>query len=132
MKKYILDTDICIYWLKGNKEIFEKVEQIDVDNLGITIITLAELKYGAYKSKYVKENLRNINNFLRKIMVLPLEEKAADKFGKIKTALSKAGQIVDDFDILIATITLSTNGILVTRNIAHFKRIAGLHYENWL
>ena len=51
MSDYVLDTNICIYWLKGKGEIRRKVEQAGADNLKITIVTLAELKYGAYKSE---------------------------------------------------------------------------------
>jgi tRNA(fMet)-specific endonuclease VapC len=64
--------------------------------------------------------------------VLFLSEDAADKFGKIKADLRGAGQIIDDFDILIAAITLSNDGVLVTNNIEHFKRVERLKYENWL
>jgi len=43
MSDYILDTDICIYWLKGKNEIRRKVEQVVADNLKITVITYIEL-----------------------------------------------------------------------------------------
>ena len=38
--EYILDTDTCIYWLKGKEEIRKKVEQVGSDSLRMTIITL--------------------------------------------------------------------------------------------
>lgn len=132
MTEYILDTDTCIYWLKGKEEIRRKVEQVGVDHLKTTMITLAELRYGAYYSQHVKENLRNIDNFLGKVEVLPLNEEAADLFGKIKTDLRRSGQMIEDFDILIASITLTYGGILVTNNVDHFKKIGGLNYESWL
>lgn len=132
MSGYILDTNTCIYWLKGMEEIRRKIEQVGTDNLRMTVITLAELRYGAYNSQKVEENLKNIDNFLRKVRVLFLNEDAANKFGKIKVDLRRAGQIIDDFDILIAAITLSNDDTLVTNNIEHFKRIEGLKCENWL
>ncbi len=132
MSGYVLDTNTCIYWLKGREEIRWKIEQVGTDNLKMTVITLAELRYGAYNSQKVEENLKNIDDFLRKVRVLFLSEDAADKFGKIKADLRGAGQIIDDFDILIAAITLSNDGVLVTNNIEHFKRVERLKYENWL
>ena len=132
MREYVLDTDTCIYWLKGKEKILKKVKQIGTESLRMTIITLAELKYGAYNSKKVNENLENIIKFLRKVRVLPLDSDAAERFGKIKTNLRKSGKIIQDFDILIASITLSHEGILITNNVDHFKRIPGLSYENWL
>ncbi len=101
MSDYVLDTDTCIYWLNGEGKIRRKVEQVGPDNLRLTIITLAELRYGAYNSQNVSENLKNIDNFLRKVRVLPLDHDAADRFGKIKVDLRKKGQIIEDFDVLI-------------------------------
>ena len=63
MSDYVLDTDTCIYWLNGEEKIRRKVEQAGPDNLRLTIITLAELRYGAYNSQNVSENLKNIDNF---------------------------------------------------------------------
>ena len=132
MSNYVLDTNTCIYWLKGREEVRRKIEQAGTNNLKMTIITLAELRYGAYNSQKVKENLKNINNFLRKVRVLFLNEDATNRFGKIKVDLRRSGQVIDDFDILIAAITLNNGGILVTNNTEHFKRIEGLKYENWI
>ncbi|MBW1799128.1 MAG: type II toxin-antitoxin system VapC family toxin [Deltaproteobacteria bacterium] len=130
--EHILDTDTCIYWLKGREEIRDKAEKIGADNLRITIITLAELKYGAYNSQKVSENLESIGKFLRKVRVLSFDHDAAERFGKIKADLRKSGQIIQDFDILIASIVMSHKGVLVTNNIEHFSRISELNYENWL
>jgi tRNA(fMet)-specific endonuclease VapC len=132
MTQYVLDTDTCIYWLKGEEKVRKRVEQIGADSLRMTIITLAELKYGAYYSKNASENLESIGKFLRKVKVLSLDYDAAERFGKIKAELRRSGQIIQDFDILIASITLSHAGVLVTNNTEHFKRIPGLSYENWL
>jgi tRNA(fMet)-specific endonuclease VapC len=131
MIEYVLDTDTCIYWLKGEEEIREKVEQVGTDSLRMTIITLAELKYGAYYSTKKRENLQNIDKFRRKVKVLPLNHDAAERFGVIKAELRMSGQVIQDFDILIASITLSHAGVLVTNNVDHFKRIRGLSCENW-
>ena len=66
MKRYVLDTDTAIYWLNGEEKVREQVEKVGPSNLRITVITLAELKYGAYNSLKTEANLRNINNFLKK------------------------------------------------------------------
>ena len=132
MNMYVLDTDTCIYWLKGEARIRKKVEQVGTDSLTTTIITLAELKYGAYYSQKAKENLENIAGFLSKVKVLPLDDDGAEKFGEIKAELRRSGRVIQDFDLLIASITLRHAGILVTNNVEHFKRINGLSYENWL
>ena len=132
MIEYVLDTDTCIYWLKGEEKIGKMVETVGEDSLRTTIITLAELKYGAYYSKKSDKNLENIGKFLRKVKVLSLDYDAVEKFGKIKAELRRSGQIIQDFDILIASITLSHGAVLVTNNVEHFNRILSLRHENWL
>lgn len=132
MNDFVLDTNICIYWLKGKHEIRRKIEQVGTDHLKITIISLAELKYGAYYSQKVNENLKNIDNFLKQVRILFFNNEAAGLFGKIKADLRRSGQIIEDFDILIASIVMGYDDILVTGNVDHFSKINGLKYENWL
>jgi predicted nucleic acid-binding protein len=57
MMYYVLDTDISIYWLNGKEGIRENVRRYGIERLRTTIITLAELKFGAYNSQRVQENL---------------------------------------------------------------------------
>lgn len=133
MSIYIFDTDTSIYWLKGKEQIRNKVLQVGPDNLRITIVTLAELNFGAYNSQRQDQNLNHLRDFFTKVRVLPLNEESADKFGQVKAALRRSGEIIEDFDILIAAITLvQQDAILVTNNTNHFQRIPGLRFENWL
>lgn len=133
MSIYIFDTDTSIYWLKGKEQIRSKVLQVGPDNLRITIVTLAELNFGAYNSQRQDQNLNHLRDFFTKVRVLHLNEEAADKFGQVKAALRRSGEIIEDFDILIAAITLvQQDAILVTNNTNHFQRIPGLRFENWL
>lgn len=129
---YVLDTDTCIYWLNGKEQIKAKVTKIGPPNLRTTIVTFAELRYGAYKSQRVTENLQKIDHFLKKVKILPLDQEAADKFGQLKAELRRQGTPISDFDLLIAAITLRSKGILVTNNTEHFKKVKELDYENWL
>ena len=131
MSVYILDTDTCIYWLNGLESIREHVRQCGPRNLRITIVTFAELRYGAYNSHKVEENLRKLDQFLKKVKVLPLDQEVADRFGQLKTELQRQGQIISDFDLLIASIAIRFGGTLVTKNTEHFQRVPGLHRENW-
>ncbi|MBI3600346.1 MAG: PIN domain-containing protein [Nitrospinae bacterium] len=129
---YILDTDICIYWLKGIDNIKDKIEQIGLKNIHTTIITTAELYHGAFHSIKVKENLKSVENFIKIIKPLPITKNSAKGFGRIKSELKRQGKIIDNFDILIASIVLDNEGILVTNNIGHFNRIKKLRIENWM
>lgn len=130
--KYLLDTNTCVYLLNGNEILKGKVKEIGVYSLSISNCVLAELYFGACNSKRVEENLRRIDLFKKNLSVLSDSEESARLFGKIKADLRTKGTIIDDFDILIASIAIANNHILVTNNTDHFERIEGLHIQDWL
>lgn len=45
--KYLLDSNICIHFLRGKYNIIEKLNEVGIDNCAISEITLAELVFGA-------------------------------------------------------------------------------------
>ena len=130
--KYLLDTNICIYLLNGDKPLKKKVRETGIFSLAISNATLAELYFGAYNSKKIEENLKRISVFKKHLTVYSDSEISAKVFGKFKSKLKSEGNIIEDFDILIASIAFTNNCILVTNNPIHFQRIKGLQIENWL
>lgn len=123
--KYLLDTNVIVEHLRGKRSI--EVSFVKTGS-AISIITQAELFYGAYKSKKPEENLRKIKEMLDdlRIAILPLTEDVLDNYGKTKTELEAKGQRLDEFDLLIVATALSLDLILVTGNIKHFQRISQL------
>ncbi len=132
MKRYIIDSDILIYFLKGKKEIVNKLLQIPSNNLFTTRINYAELKYGAYNSSRIEENLIKVDEFLKNFTILEFDELSSNIFAKTKAYLKKKGKIIQDMDLMIASIAIRNNYILVTNNIKHFKRIDNLELIEWL
>ncbi len=133
MKKYLLDTNICIYYLKGQFELDKRILDAGLENCYISVITLAELKFGVANSAEIKKenNQKTLDNFLGSMEVIPLEN-CLDMFAEIKTKLKKSGNMIDNFDLLIASTALTHEMVLVTRNIKHFQRIENLQLENWI
>lgn len=129
---YLLDTDTCIYWLKGNEDIEGKALEVGLPKIFISFITLSELYYGAYKSKKVEQNLVNIGLLKNKLGFMDSNKSMCDIFGKLKATLEKDGKIIDDADLFIAACALEDGATLVTNNERHFKRIKGLKVENWV
>jgi len=129
--KYLLDTDTLIYWLKGDRNIDSKIQAVPYADLCISVVSLAELYYGAYKSVRIQENLENIKRIKNKFQILKIQENTVEEFGKIKSDLYKKGISVGDFDILIASISRALNLKLVTNNIRHYSRITTIEIENW-
>jgi len=128
---YLLDTDICIYWLKARYSVREKINQIGWSEISICVITTAELYYGAYNSNRAKENLDRAEFFIQQLPVFPLTDAALRCFGELKTQLRKIGRPIADFDLMIASVALTEGKILVTNNTRHYDRITGLKIENW-
>lgn len=129
---YLLDTDTIIYWLKGNETIEGKAVSVGLENIGFSIISKAELYFGAYNSKHIKKNINNVQKVSATLTMMHFDDSAAEHFGKIKADLSKSGSIIPDADIMIAAIARVNDLILVTNNTIHFERISGLKIENWI
>lgn len=130
MKKYLLDTNICIYFLKGQFELHRKIEQIGEENCYLSEITIAELKYGAENSKQKEKNRRNHEEFQAKFKILPVFP-AFDIYAKEKARLKTKGKVIDDFDLLIGATAVYNNLTLVTRNVSDFDRLSKIVIENW-
>lgn len=127
---YLLDTNICIYFLKGRYGLVEKIEKIGFENLFISEITIAELKYGVEKSANPERNRPVINDLIDRFKQLPIYG-ALDIYAKEKARLKKEGNIVDDLDLLIGATAIENNMTLVTNNEKHFDRLQNIKVENW-
>ena len=130
MSKYLLDTNICIYYIKGLYNLKKKFNDVDPSNCFISEITLAELKFGVENSEKKGKNRKVLENFLSAIKVLPIYH-SLDLYAKEKSRLRKSGKSVDDFDLLIGSTAVAHNLVMVTNNTKEFKRITGITLEDW-
>ena len=128
---YLLDTDTIIYNLKGNRAVQENLRRHFYDPLRISVITLMELYYGAYKSHKTASNLAKIKTLENALEVIQVGNESVEIFGMLKANLEKSGTRLDDFDLILATCALAHNLTLVTNNEKHFKKIEGLRIANW-
>ncbi|MDR2129557.1 MAG: type II toxin-antitoxin system VapC family toxin [Odoribacteraceae bacterium] len=131
MKQYLLDTNICIFYLRGRYDINKRLNAIGLENCYISEITLAELKFGAECSDRVVETMQLVDDFVGHISVLPIYN-CLGFYAKEKARLRKSGKIVDDFDLLIGCSAVVNNLILATENERHLGRIRKIIIENWI
>ena len=129
--KYLLDTNICIYYMKGMYGLDKKLKSVNAENCYISEITLAELKFGVENSKNPEKNNLALLDFMAEIQVLPIFE-AIDFYAKEKARLRKIGRTIDDFDLLIGSTAVELNLTIVTNNVAHFENISNIKLENWI
>ena len=130
MKKYLLDTNICIFYLKGRFDLDTKVRNVGVENCFISEITVAELKFGAENSEHVERNRSVVTNLLSVFQVIPIFG-SLDVYAKEKARLRKRGDLIDDFDLLIGATAIANELIMVTNNTKHFVRMDGMILEDW-
>jgi len=131
VKKYLLDTNICIYFLKGQFDLHRKIEEIGEENCYLSEITIAELKYGAENSVQKEKNRKNNDEFQAKFKIIPVFP-ALDVYAKEKARLKTKGIVVDDFDLLIGATAIHNNLTLVTRNVRDFDRVNDIEIQNWI
>ena len=125
--KYMLDTNICSYIIKG---LIPK-EKLVNKNIILSSIVVSELLYGA-KKKNSKKLTLIVDTFINTFKVLDYDIYAAKEYAKIRVELEKNGLIIGAYDMQIAAHAKSINAILVTNNEREFKRINNLKIENWL
>ena len=129
--EYLLDTNICIYYFKGQFNLREKIKRIGYDKMAISEVTLAELIYGAEKSQKRETNMKVIEDFSEKVAIIPIFE-AIRIYGKEKARLKTKGKIISDFDLLIGATSIFYKMKMVTRNVEEFSRLETIRIENWI
>ena len=129
---YMLDTNICIYLIKQKPEkVLRHFKAHSLGDVGISSITLAELRYGAEKSQQVQKNRGALDEFTLPLEIVDFDEEAASAYGTVRAALEKAGTPVGSMDMLIGAHALSLGVTLVTNNMSEFKQIKNLKLVDW-
>lgn len=134
MDKYLLDTNICIFLLRGKYNVDKKMDEVGLENCYISEITVAELKYGAElgNRQGLVRRMQSLDEFIASVHVLPISE-TLDLFAQEKARLRLAGTPADDnFDLLIGCTAIVYDLVMVTENIQDFKNFSGIRLENWI
>lgn len=130
MSQYLLDTNICIYYLNGQFGLDDKLDKAGVNNCLISEISVAELKFGVENSVQKAYNRGKVEDFISRFSILPIFN-SLDVYAREKARLRKLGKSLDDFDLLIGATALHNGLILVTRNVSDFDRLSGIQIEDW-
>ena len=128
---FLIDTDIIIYSLKNNENVIRNFNLYSQEPKAVSIITIGELLYGAYKSQRKIENLGKVHRIADIFPVIEISMTIIDTFAHLKANLATKGIVIDEFDLLIGATALSMNYSVVTNNEKHFKKIPDLDIINW-
>lgn len=129
----MLDTNICIYLIEQRPQsLLDRFRSLPVRDIGISVITLAEVEYGASKSSRPKQNREALEQFLSPLEVAAFDRQATVASGTVRAALEKKGRPIGAMDLLIAAHALSLGVRLVTNDEKEFRHVPGLRVENWI
>jgi tRNA(fMet)-specific endonuclease VapC len=131
MKRYLLDTNICVFLFRNKYDIGRHILEIGWDKCYISEITVLELYYGAENSDNPTLNMQLTQRFCKSVHILPIS-KVAHRYAIEKAKLRRRGMLIDDFDLLIASTALEYKYVLVTENIRHMDRFSNIKIENWV
>ena len=129
-KNYLLDTNICIFCMRGKFEMNRKIALAGISRCYLSEITVAELYYGAEHSDHPEKTMRETEEFVSLFRVVPFGH-SLHTFGQEKAYLTSVGRKIENFDMAIGAIALQHKMVMVTDNVDHLGRIRGIEIENW-
>lgn len=142
---YLLDTNALIDMVRGlrrsstsqdrARRLLQKCRRMRRNShiVGVSSITVCELEHGARRSRDYDAESKAI----RKILV-PFRRFDFDaiecpfEYGRIKHQLDSAGTPIGIMDMLIAAHAMAIDATVVSSNVSHFVRVAGLRVESWM
>lgn len=130
--RFLLDTNICIYiqWRRPTA-VLGRFRQLTPGEAVLSVITYGELVYGAEKSQFREQALRQLAELTGLLPVMELPSRAGEFYGSIRAGLATEGGIIGNSDLWIAAHARAAGLILVTNNERAFRRIQGLEIQNW-
>lgn len=131
----LLDTNTCIALLRDSSARVARNFATAVardGSLAISSLVMCELWYGVFKSARRQENAERLLKFLLgPIDVISFDAEDARVAGEIRAELALSGKTIGSYDTLIAGQCLRNHMIVVTSNVAEFRRVKGLRCEDW-
>jgi tRNA(fMet)-specific endonuclease VapC len=131
--RIVLDSNIAIAAMNRVPAVVERLATVRADDIAIPMAAMAELAYGARRSRRVDENLERLATLRQEFATMPVSDAIADRYGAVRADLQARGVIKSDFDLLIACTALEEDAVLVTADRSLLDgEIVGLRSENWL
>ena len=130
--RYLLDTNIVIYALKGTfPALPQHFRSVAAQCIAVPSVVLAKIEYGAQKSHDYAKTIEQYRRFLDAFEPAPFSSRAAICYGRVRAALERQGTTIGANDLLIAATALAEGATLVTHNTREFERVEGLMLEDW-
>jgi len=126
-----LDTNICSYILRRQpQEMIERFTLLDRNQLWISAIVAAELRFGALKRASTKLQTA-VEAWLAGFDVRPWPLDATHHYAQIRASLETRGKLIGNMDLMIAAHAMAEDSVVVTNYAQEFHRVPGLAVEEW-
>src|SRR5438132_1711819 len=113
---YLLDADWIIQAMAGDKATVTKLQNLRGYTLAVSLIQLGEIYDEAYKYANPDEHLKQFQQFLKPFTILNLNEPIMQRFAEIRSYLRRRGELISDFDIILAATAQYHNLTILTYN----------------
>jgi len=131
--KYLLDTDTLSFVARGeHAPLSARLMRCSPDDLAISAVSRGEAEFGLHGESMRLETQRRMRGLLQKVQCLAVSEEVAVEYGRIRSALRRAGTPIGPNDMWIAAHARCLGLTVVTHNTREFGRVAGLKVEDWL
>lgn len=128
---YLLDTSICVFFLRGKLDLDKTMKERGRENCYISEITVFELRFGAENSDNPVRSHKAVDDFINGLSIIPIYG-CIKRYAIEKVRLRKMGKPMhDEFDLLIGVTSVENKLTLVTDNITDFANIENIEIENW-
>ncbi len=130
--RYLLDTCVISDFIKGEPGTQNRLKQTPPANIGVSVITVMELRYGLLINPQRAQKVEPaIASFLASVTILPFNTAEAEQAAQVRAVLKTQGQPIGAYDVLIAATALQYNLLMVTANQREFDRVPELQTQNW-
>ncbi len=132
--KELLDTNTCIHFLRQGpaSPVTGRLAAANPGEVGLCSVVVAELLFGALRSRDVVKNLADVRSFAGGFRSLDFDASAAEEYARIRADLETKGTPIGPNDLMIAAIALANQLTLITHNTAEFQRVVGLMLDDWI
>ncbi|MGQ0711419.1 MAG: type II toxin-antitoxin system VapC family toxin [Rhodoferax sp.] len=127
---YLLDTNTVSHLLRRHPLVTQRLLAVPMHSVSISAITAGELAFGLAKRPQATALKTAVEEFLRRVEVLPWDDAVAQTYGTVRAQLQRSGTPLAPLDTQIAAHAISAQATLVSSDKA-FRHVAGLALEDW-
>lgn len=130
MKLFMLDTDISSYIIRRRPESLAQHFERHADEICVSVVTVAELRFGVEKSKSAKL-AELVEHFLERLAILDWTDEVTPHYARVRATLQRIGRPIGTMDLMIAAHAVSEGATVITNNVRHFADVPGLKVQEW-